>query len=116
MQAHRSVGGSTMQIRIGGLALAATVAMVMGSGAVSSGAATAPAWTVRPGGAITATAGKAVVKDTTTGTELLCNSARMTGTLKGGSGLPGTGIGSIATATFHCPSPIVPPFTLTARG
>ena len=71
---------------------------------------------MRPGGAITATAGKTTLKDTTTGSELACNSARMSGTLKSGSGLHGTGLGSIATATFHCPSPVVPPFGLTARG
>jgi hypothetical protein len=88
----------------------------MGSGALSSAAATATAWTVRPGGAITATAGKTTLKDTATGSVETCDSARMSGTLKGGAGLQGTGIGSVATATFHCPSPIVPPVKLTARG
>src|SRR5262249_46379419 len=59
---------------------------------------------------------KTTLKDTTRDTVETCNSARMSGTLKDGIGLPGTGIGSITTATFHCPSPIVPPFRLTARG
>ena len=108
-----------MRMRIGGLAVA--LALAAGAGAVSSAAvspaaASATVWSVRLGGAITATAGKAALKDTTTGSVLTCNSARMSGTLKGGIRLPGTGIGSIATATFHCPSPIVPPFRLTARG
>jgi len=104
-----------MRIRIGGLAVAG-MAMAVGAGAVSPATAGATVWSVRPGGAITATAGKTTLKDTTTDTELACNSARMSGTLKGGVRLPGTGIGAIATATFHCPSPIVPPFRLTARG
>jgi len=108
-----------MRMRIGGLAVA--LALAAGAGAVSSAAvspaaASATVWSVRLGGAITATAGKAALKDTTTGSVLTCNSARMSGTLKGGIRLPGTGIGSIATAAFHCPSPIVPPFRLTARG
>jgi len=109
-----------MRTRIGGLALAGAAALAgvaalaMGPGSASS--ATATTWTVRPGGAITATAGKTTLKDTTTGLEMVCNSARMSGTLNGGVGLQGTGIGSLATATFHCPSPIVPPFRLTARG
>jgi hypothetical protein len=106
-----------MRIRIGGLALAGAAAVLaMGPGVASSAAATTKTWTIRPGGAITATAGKTTVKDTMTSTELLCNSARMSGTLNGGVGLQSTGIGSIATATFHCPSPITPPFRLTARG
>jgi hypothetical protein len=108
-----------MRVRIGGPALAGAAlaaALAMGSGALSSAAATATAWTVRPGGAITATAGKTTLKDTATGSVETCNSARMSGPLKGGAGLQGTGIGSIATATFHCPSPIVPPVKLAARG
>jgi len=104
-----------MLMRIAGLALAGA-ALAMSSGALSSAAATTKTWTVRPGGAITATAGKTTLADTATGSELTCNSARMSGTLRHGAGLHGTGIGSIATATFHCPSPIVPPLKLTARG
>jgi len=104
-----------MRMRIGGLTVAG-MAVAVGVGAVSPAAASATVWSVRPGGAITAMAGKTTLKDTTTDSELLCNSARMSGTLKGGIRLPGTGIGSITTATFHCPSPIVPPIRLTARG
>jgi hypothetical protein len=102
-------------MRIGSLAVAG-IALTAGAGAVSPAAASATVWSVRPGGAITATAGKTTLKDTTTDSELACNSAHMSGTLNGGIGLQGTGIGSIATATFHCPSPIVPPLRLTARG
>src|SRR5262249_33332 len=113
-QAYRS-GGSNMRIRIGGLAVAG-MALAVGAGAVSPAAASGTGWSVRPGGAITATAGKTTPKDPPTDPQLLCHPARMSGTLKGGIRLPGTGIGSITTATFHCPSPIVPPFKLTARG
>lgn len=105
-----------MRIRIGRLALAGAAALAMGPGAMSSAGATATTWTIRPGGAITATAGKTTLKDTTTGTIETCNSARMSGTLEGGVGLQGTGIGSVTSAAFHCPSPVVPPFRLTARG
>jgi hypothetical protein len=105
-----------MRARIGGLALAGVAAMAMSPAAVPSAAATATTWTVRPSGAITATAGKTTLKDTTTDLIENCKSSRMSGTLKGGSGLHGTGIGSISTAAYNCPSPIVPPFRLTARG
>ena len=105
-----------MRAPIGGLALAGAAVLAMGPGGVSSAAATATTWTVRPGGAITATAGKTTLKDTTTDSELACKSAHMSGTLNGGVGLQGSGIGSITTSAFHCPSPVVPPFRLTARG
>ena len=115
-----------MRVRIFGLTLAGAAALALGLGtassaalssaALSSAAATAMTWTVRPGGAITATAGKTTLKDTTTGSVLICKSARMSGTLKGGSGLAGTSIGSVTTAAYNCPSPILPPFRLTARG
>lgn len=87
-----------MRIRSGGLALAGAAALVMGPGAASSAAATATTWTVRPGGAITAKAGTTKVADTTTGSVLNCDSSRMSGTLKGGTGLAGTGIGTITSA------------------
>lgn len=74
----------------------------------------ATTWTVRPGGTITATASKAALTDTTTGTTLGCTSATMTGALQAGSGLPGTGIGSITAAAFSC-HPLLP-VHLTALG
>jgi hypothetical protein len=73
------------------------------------------AWTVRPGGSITATANKATLTDSTTGSTLSCSPARMSGTLDAGSGLPGTGIGSITTAALQCAGPTGWP-RLTTRG
>ena len=67
--------------------------------ATTLGAATALAaisWTVQPGGAITASSGHFVVTDTTTGTVLSCDSSAATGTLKTGSGLPGSRAGSLS--------------------
>ena len=65
--------------------------------------AAANTWTIRPGGKITATAGKTTLADTPTGATMPCRSSRMSGTLKAGSGLPGAGIGSLSTAAYsHC--------------
>jgi hypothetical protein len=91
------------------IAMALTVAAVLATGptAASPATATARTWTVRPGGAVTATAGSTTLKDTTTGTGLTCQSSKMSGTLKQGAGLPGTGIGSVTAASYVCASPIV---------
>jgi hypothetical protein len=83
-------------------------AVLLGSGAVaaalslgaSSALATARAtWTVKPGGAVSAS-GSAQVKDASTGTVAKCTSLKLSGTLKKGSGLSGTGIGTIKSAAF----------------
>ena len=111
-----------MHVRRGGLALAGmsavagAAALAMGPGALSSAAATAATWTVRPGGAITAKAGITKVADTTTSSLLNCKSSRMSGMLKGGTGLPGTGIGAITAAAYDCAMLIEPPFRLTPHG
>jgi hypothetical protein len=83
---------------IGVVALAAAAVVATGPGAAAS--ATARTWTVRPGGAITATSGKVTLKDIPTGDTNSCESSRMSGTLKAGSGLSGTGIGSFTTAVY----------------
>ena len=101
-----------------GAAVAAGAAAVLAVslGAVASTAVTVRTWTVRPGGAVTATAGRTTLTDTTTGNSLACPSSTLSGTLKSGSGLPGTGIGSIATVpSIYCPTPAGPSFTLMAR-
>ena len=105
-----------MRIRSGGLALAGAAALVMGPGAASSAAVTATTWTVRPGGAITAKAGITKVADATTGSVLNCDSSRMSGTLKGGTGLAGPGIGPVTAAAYDCAMLIEPPFRLTPHG
>jgi hypothetical protein len=91
-----------VRTRVGAAALAGAMVLTVGTGAGSSAAATASTWTVRPGGAVAATAGKTTLTDTTLNTTLTCTSATMTGTLKVGSGLAGAGIGSISAAAFKC--------------
>jgi hypothetical protein len=104
-----------MRIHRAGAALAGAAVLATSPGAASSAAANATAWTVQPGGAITATAGTTTLTGTTTGATFNCASSTMTGTLHSGSGLPGAGIGSIATAAYRsCENPISP--TLTPRG
>ena len=83
------------------------------------GAATAPAattWTVRPGGPVSMVSGKFGLKDTTTGSVLTCQSSALSGTLKSGSGLAGTGIGSVPAVSFtNCTSPLGFRFILQPR-
>lgn len=78
-------------------------------------AATATTWTVQPGGAITATAGSLTLTDTNGGASDTCASSTMSGTLKAGGGLPGSGIGPISMAAFRCCGHICSP-DLTTRG
>jgi hypothetical protein len=65
-------------------------------------AATANTWTVQPGGSIKAAASSLTLTDTTSsGAHDTCTSATMSGTLKAGRGLPGSGIGSISKAAYR---------------
>jgi len=70
------------------LVTSAALAGVLGLG-VGSAAAVAATWTVKPGGAITAKAGKTTLTDKNTGSTLSCASSSGKGTLKHGSGLSG---------------------------
>jgi hypothetical protein len=82
-------------------------ALALGIGATAAMATTATTWTVKPGGAITSTAGTTVLKDTSTGNTLKCTSSKASATLKKGSGLSGTGIGSITKLSFSsCTGPL----------
>jgi len=88
--------------------------MAAGAAALTVGAtnpsSAAAGWTVSPGGSFTGNAGTTELADTTTGhAAIICASSSSQGTVKSGSGLPGTGIGSIVKASFRggC-------FTLTA--
>ena len=58
-------------------------------------------WTVKPGGAVTGTAGKTVVTDATKGVPVTCTSSVIKGTLKKGSGLAGAGIGTLTSLAFN---------------
>ena len=97
----------------GAAVLAGAAALALGAGSLV--AAAAKTWTVSPGGAIKANAGKTTLTDTTTGSVLNCASSKMSGALKHGGGLTGTGIGSITTAAYDCATPIGV-IQLTARG
>src|SRR5215471_19900288 len=74
---------------------AAALAAVLGATPVLAAAT----WTVQPGGPVSLTSARFTLKDTKTGAILRCP-GQMSGTLKSGSGLPGTGIGSITAAGF----------------
>ena len=105
-----------MRTGVGNVVLAATAALIASAGAAAPAAATVKTWTVRPGGKITAMAGKTTLADTPTGATIPCESSRMSGTLKAGSGLPGAGIGSLTTTVYSLCS--AGPFgaTVTAHG
>jgi hypothetical protein len=90
-------------------ALSAALAM---PAAIASAAATT--WTVKPGGAVTATSGQVTLKDATTESTVTCLSSDIKATLRSGTGLPGTGIGSISSFTFaKCSGPLGIQYTLT---
>jgi hypothetical protein len=55
--------------------LAAAAVLAAGPGTASSVTATAKTWTVHPGGAIAATAGKTTLTDTKTGTTASCENS-----------------------------------------
>ncbi len=87
--------------------------LIAGSAAVlvatlgATAAFAATTWTIKPGGAFTASAASAKFKDTTTGSTFTCTSVTASGTLKSGSGLSGSDAGSISAAVFgHCTSPL----------
>ena len=106
--------GATAQARAAVLAGAAVLAA--SAAAAAPAAATTKTWTVHPGRKIAAMSGKIILTDTPTGAMVSCGSSRMSGTLKSGCGLPGTGIGSFTTAVYsQCAAG---PFgaTVTARG
>jgi len=81
-------------------------ALALGVGATTAMAVTATTYTVKPGGAVTGKAGATTLKDTKTGTVLKCASSATKATLKKGSGLSGSGLGSITSVTFtSCKGP-----------
>jgi hypothetical protein len=81
-------------------------ALAIGVGTATAMATTAKTWTVKPGGAVSGSAGKTTLKDTNTGTVLTCTSSATKATLKKGSGLSGTAIGNITSVTFtNCTGP-----------
>ena|SRR5215469_7997305 len=82
----------------------------------SAGVALAVAITfsISPGGAITAKAGKTTLTDTKTGSVLTCASSSSSGTLKKGHGISGTNLGSISKLSFStCTGPLNLTFTVS---
>jgi hypothetical protein len=94
-------------------ALAGLIGLGAGSAIAATGSGTTATWTVKPGGAITAKAGVTTLTDTKTGSKLTCQSSSGKGSLKSGSGLSGTGIGSISALSFStCTGPLNLTFTV----
>jgi hypothetical protein len=94
-------------------ALAGVLALSAGSALAATDTGVAATWTVKPGGAITAKAGKTTLTDKSNGTTLSCASSSGKGTVKSGSGLSGTGIGSITALSFSsCVGPLGLTFTV----
>ena len=93
---------------------AAGGAAVLAATLAAAPALAAGTWTIRPGGAITATSGKVVFTDIKDGrlfSTFACASATASGTLKHGSGLPGSRAGSLSAAGFStCSAPDGPRF------
>lgn len=76
----------------------------------------ATTWTVKPGGAFTGAATTLTMKDTTANQTVSCTSAGLSGTLKKGSGLSGTGLGMITSfigAKEMCTGPAGIAFTMS---
>jgi hypothetical protein len=70
-------------------------------GLAAQPAAAATAWTVSPGGPVAGHAGHTLLLDTTTRMAgINCASSSTRGTLKAGSGLPGTGLGTLTAVSF----------------
>ncbi len=96
--------------------LAAGCAAVFAATLAAAPALAATTWTIKPGGAITATSGGLTLTDTTTGTVCFSSSSAIaSGTLKHGSGLPGSRAGSLSGVSFaRCIGPGGPQFGLQA--
>ena len=94
-------------------ALAGVLALSASSAIAATHTAVAATWTVMPGGAISAKAGKTTLTDKNTGSVLTCTSSSGKGTVKGGKGLSGTGIGTITALSFNnCTGPLSLTFTV----
>src|SRR5713226_3800506 len=97
------------------LIMSAATAAAIGMAAAPA-FATAATWTVKPGGATTAKAGKTVVTDTTAGQSVTCSSSTAKGSFKKGSGLSGAGIGTVTSLTLSNCSVLGMSITVTITG
>ena len=99
-QANRQEEGVRAILKGLGRALVMTAAAASVIGLAAAPALAATTWTVKPGGAVTGTAGATTVNDTTAGLSVPCTSSVLKGTLKKGSGLSGKGIGTFTSLAF----------------
>jgi hypothetical protein len=77
----------------------------------------ATTYSVSPGGSYSGKAGTTTFTDTPTGSVLTCTSGTAKGTLKSGSGLSGTDIGTITSTSFSsCTGPLGLTFTVKQSG
>jgi len=87
--------------------------LALGIGTATAMATTATTWTIKPGGAVTGTAGKTTLTDTATHQVLTCQSSATKANLKKGSGQTNP-LGKITSATFStCTGPGGLTFTVT---
>jgi hypothetical protein len=93
--------------------LGSGAALALGIGATTAMATTVTTWTISPGGSVSGSAGKTILKDTNTGTVLTCQSSATAAKLKTGSGQTSP-IGKITSVTFTtCTGPGSLKFTAT---
>ena len=94
----------------------AATAVAVGA-SVGVALAVAITFTISPGGAITAKAGKTTLTDTNTGSVLTCASSTSSGTLGKGSGISGASLGTITKLSFtKCTGPLGLTFTVANSG
>jgi len=96
--------------------LAAGAAAVLAATVGVPAALAAGTWTVQPGGGVQATSGLVNIRDTMTGTLLTCVRSAASGTVKSGSGLPGSQAGSLSVVRFPICNAGPVPMTVQAGG
>jgi hypothetical protein len=79
--------------------VSSAVVLSLGLSAAAAQATAKTTWTVDPGGAFSVS-GDFQTTDTSTSAVTKCTKVSLSGTLKSGSGLPGSGIGKITKAAF----------------
>jgi hypothetical protein len=76
------------------------VAATLAAGSTTALAFPTTTWTVKPGGAISIVTGKFTLTDPKTNSTITCTSTKLSGTVRSGSGLPGTHVGTIPKVSF----------------
>jgi hypothetical protein len=106
-----------MRTRLASLLLAAgTAALAIALSTPASSAIAATGWNVTPGGPFTGKqSGKVTIIDTVTKRTIVCATAAAAGRFKPGTGLPGTGIGTLRSLSLtDCATGRGLAFTVTA--